>query len=754
MSSMSAPVYVSQPGLYQSILAQQKPGKRWAIDLETYVRAEWRTVGSALDPHTGGISLITLHDGEQTVILDWFLLSKAPGGCDPQPLFTLLSQAEFLVAANARFEAKWLLHHLGMQLVNWRCVVVMSTLLANATGSKFGKMRGHSLQALCRDLLGIPLKGKGTLQIEDWSIRPTEDAAAQAWWQEKLAYATGDVMHLLPIHDLLYRSLTEAFGIGLEQGQVLALEMGVIPVVAQMELEGTPVSRELLDQIYRQLQPDPFEGSFLDKLGCEILQELGQPTARGLFSGAPVLDKRGATLLNNPVALKKVLQEYYGFKNLDSVQAEMLRRTAEVMEYLSQAESAEQQWESLEEICASEEEQAYYEELLAIEPEEFQRKMPLLGKLLHYKKLEKMRSMDLRKSINPATGRIHSSFNQCFAATGRMSSSSPNVQQISGRTQVLIQLDPQQPFHRFPPEGVPAWVTSRHCFVAPAGYSLVSVDYKSQEMLIAAVLSGDKLMLASFSEPPTKTTVVDGEEVTYPNPVTDLHLLTTKDCCFPNFFEGKPEHEWLSIAKKTTTPAGKALRDVAKTVNFGLIYLATPKTLAKQVYAPEQEAVGWVKRHQGLYTGFWEWAKRQERLANARGWARNQSTGRIRWVAEDNAKAQGASPGRSGVNHLVQSTGADITKLAMIYLHTLFDGTEAKLLMPVHDELVCLVPGTCEGESALNPKTGGWEWRWKPDEQVQEWITRIRREMERAECELLGGHPGFTDAKAAPFWWH
>lgn len=754
---MTAIHYIHTPAAYREFIESQPAGKRWGIDLETYVRREWlwREGSSALNPHTGGISLIALSDGRDVWVLDWLLLERA--GVEPDLLFQLLSGAEYLVAANARFEAKWLLGVLGMELVRWRCVVIMSTLLANATGSKFGKLRGHSLQALCRDLLNVHLEGKGTIQTEDWWIRP-EDLSAP-WWQEKVAYAANDVRYLLEIHDQLAKVLETPFPDGLGQGTVLRLEMSLIPVIADMELRGLPVAKWLLERIQQELESDPFQGSYLDRVGTEILQELNQPVLYALATGRPVLTQEGRRLLNNPVRLRSVLAEYYRFSQLDNVQAEMLQRLQDVMSYLLRGEeSGKSQEELLEEVCADEEEKAYYEELLDLELDEFRAKMPLLSKILTYRKLEKIREMDLTRHVDPVTGCIHASFKQCDASTGRIISSQPNVQQISGRTQIEVLVPRHRPFRIEPPgpeeECVPTLVTHRHCFVAPEGYSIVSVDYKSQEMLIAAVLSGDRLMLQSFSAPATKTvTLPNGEVKTYPNPETDLHLLTCKNCCFPTYFEGRPEHEWLSIAKKTTLPSGRSLRDVAKTINFGLIYLATPATLAKQVYAAEEEAARWKREHQRLYEGFWEWAHKQESLARRRGWARNQSTGRIRWVAEDNAKARGASPGRSGVNHLVQSTGADITKLAMVYLYQLFQDTPARLLKSIHDELVCLVPGTCHPVERQT-SDGRWQWDWEPDSQVQEWMAKIRYWMEKAESQMLDGHPGFTEAKAAPFWWH
>jgi len=744
----SSIVYVASASDFSNMLTEAKRGQPLAIDLETCLKPEWYSVGTALDPYMGEISLISIHDGERTYVVDWLRLKGLPeaGRC----LFEWLAGAPYVVAANARFEAKWLRLHLGIRLANWRCVVVLSHLLANATGSKFGKMRGHSLKALCRDLLGVHLEGKGTIQVEDWRVRP-EDVNSP-WWQERLRYAAGDVQYLLPIHDILYKALTDPWGEGLDQGVVVAREMELITVIAEMELEGLPVSPAIMEAMQEALVGAPWAPGCLEQMAKEIIQ-----TLKGSEAVRFAVTAKDLALLNNPTALKQALQKYYKFSKLDNVQSEMLRRLLEVMTYLSEAEDAKQQQENLEEICASEEEREYFAELLDLEPEEFKQKMPLLQQILTYKRLFKLASMDLRQYVHPVTGRIHSSFNQCFAATGRMSSNGPNVQQISGRTPVRVWLDKDDPFGKPPtPEGVPALLTYRHCFVAPPGYSIVSADYKSQEMLIAAVLSQDELMLTSFSAPPTKTvTLANGETVTYPNPQTDLHLLTAKDCCFPQYFAEVPEHEWLKVAKGTQTSSGKTLRDVAKTVNFGLIYLATPRTLAKQVYAREEEAQRWVERHQHLYYRFWEWAWRHERLANAQGWVRNSGFGRIRWVAEDNAKAKGASPGRSGVNHLVQSLGADIAKLAMLYLFDLFDGTPARLISAVHDELVCLVPGQCHFKQAqLNPKTGGWEWEFTPDDQVQMWVTRICAAMERAEKELLRIDRGYVEAKAAPFWWH
>jgi len=121
-------------------------------------------------------------------------------------------------------------------------------------------------------------------------------------------------------------------------------------------------------------------------------------------------------------------------------------------------------------------------------------------------------------------------------------------------------------------------LTARGGFVAPPGYVLLSVDFSSQELYIAAVLSQDQTMLKAFLSEETlplldldgKQVVKDGKQVFYPNPDADLHTLTCMGCCFPHLFVGKQRHEWVDIAKNESliTQKGKP-RDYAKRVNFG-----------------------------------------------------------------------------------------------------------------------------------------------------------------------------------------
>ena len=217
------------------------------------------------------------------------------------------------------------------------------------------------------------------------------------------------------------------------------------------------------------------------------------------------------------------------------------------------------------------------------------------------------------------------------------------------------------------PDTVRLSITARHGFVAPEGWSLVSIDYSNQEMYIAAILSGDEVMLNAFRPDQEvadyifyltddgKILMKDGKPVMVKNPLKDLHTQTSLSCCHPHLFVGKQPHQYIEIAKdKSLTPTGKPSRDYAKTVNFGILYMQTAVAMSQQNYITEEEAEVWIKNHKEKYHTFHSWAAEVASLSTARGWYRNQSTGRLRWVQEDNSKSAGASPARSGVNFGIQ----------------------------------------------------------------------------------------------------
>lgn len=292
-------------------------------------------------------------------------------------------------------------------------------------------------------------------------------------------------------------------------------------------------------------------------------------------------------------------------------------------------------------------------------------------------------------------------------------------------------------------------------------------------MYFIAVLSGDENMIKAF-EAPAKLPLTDqegnqvydekGNPKYFKNPNADLHTITTKTCCFPEVFEGKPFSEWSAIARNPEVI--QLLGDprlYGKKTNFGIVYLQTPKTMAEQNYLPVEICEKWRNNHEQQFFEAHRWIAEQEDWANVRGWARN-SLGRQRWTREDNAKKQGASPGRSGVNHLVQSLGAELAKMSIIRIEKLFRGTPAKLIGLIHDEVLLEVPGSCslslketkEGSSIYDPC-------YIPDKEAKSWAEYARLELENTQTELfdmvvqdinVGRFKGKAEADISVFWSH
>jgi hypothetical protein len=313
-------------------------------------------------------------------------------------------------------------------------------------------------------------------------------------------------------------------------------------------------------------------------------------------------------------------------------------------------------------------------------------------------------------------------------------------------------------------------MTPRHGFVSrwqdPTHPEVfIDLDFRNQELYIAGVLSQDKTFLrALLEEPEYKTIEIDGKEVTYPNPAADLHTLTTKDCCFPEFFIGVPEHKIVATAKDEALIKQKgAPRDYGKVTNFGIAYFQTAKAMADLNYLPEEECAQWIERHEATYVQFHSWAKQEKELAAARGWVANDWSGRIRWVQEENSKAAGASPGRSGVNFKIQSLGADIGKLALVKLlkeslRTPIKIQRFRIRAFIHDEVLITAPGRCWLDEAAtekaSAKAGAWTPKWAYDDQARETAERCKQLMEEAESEVLGGYPGMASYSIGPYWVH
>ena len=242
--------------------------------------------------------------------------------------------------------------------------------------------------------------------------------------------------------------------------------------------------------------------------------------------------------------------------------------------------------------------------------------------------------------MHPRSGRIHTHFNQTVAATGRLSSSNPNLQNIPIRTRIGREI--------------------RKGFVAAPGYVLLTADYSQIELRILAHFSGDPAFVTAFRE------------------ASDIHRQTGA------VIFGVPVEE--------VTPR---MRDQAKTINFATLYGKGAFSLARQLDIPQAEAKHFIEQYFERFSGVGDFLDEQVSLARERGYVETLS-GRRRYVPELasrnwNIRAHGERIAR---NTPIQGTAADVIKKAMIEVQRALDatGSKAMLLLQVHDELVLEVP--------------------------------------------------------------
>lgn len=405
---------------------------RLAADCETYTLPKWNhrvakgRQGSALDPHTGRVSILGAQgDTGRPVIFD--ILALEAQGCDLTPLRDLLVSREYVVGMNFKFDIKFLRQHLGIFLENGRCILSLAKLISNATGSKAGLARGHSLEDLSRDYLNVFITGKGKEQITSWFPRPLSTG--------KIQYMLGDIRHLLPLHDLFMRVLcdplptvrtigtSQRHGFGMKR--VVDLEMEFLVCTAEMEFNGLPASAE----VFADIQAATI--ARVEELAVKLCHAFDLETAPAdLWEDGEVATERSRKWLNNPQKLLELIKKAVGLQRLTDVQAAKLQRMLELIEDLSKSGDVE---------FISDDEADMFSELKELEHSILLQTSQLMQDVLEYKRLQKQKGMDLGKFINPVTGRIHGNLAPVGAATGRTSSANPNMQNVSARTKLIIE---------------------------------------------------------------------------------------------------------------------------------------------------------------------------------------------------------------------------------------------------------------------------------------------------------------------------
>lgn len=269
--------------------------------------------------------------------------------------------------------------------------------------------------------------------------------------------------------------------------------------------------------------------------------------------------------------------------------------------------------------------------------EELRGEHAIIEKIMHYRELDKLKGTYLEplpRLIHPKTGRLHTRFNQTVAATGRLSSSDPNLQNIPVRTETGRKI--------------------RRGFVAGPGRKLISADYSQIELRVLAHLSGDEKLIEVFR----------GHK--------DIHSQTAAWMFGTSLEAVKPDQ-----------------RRAAKTINFGVLYGMSAHRLSNELAIEYKEAEGFIERYFASYPRVREWIEKTLEQGRTKGYVETLF-GRKRFVSDLESKMRNVREAaeRMAFNMPVQGTAADLMKMAMVALQPQLEQLDANLVLQVHDELV------------------------------------------------------------------
>ncbi|WP_412705708.1 DNA polymerase I [Aeromonas rivipollensis] len=431
----------------------------------------------------------------------------------------------------------------------------------------------HDMDSLARKYLGVD-----TISFEEIAGKGAKQLTFNQIELEQAApYAAEDADITLRLHQTLWGELSKLPTLAKVFTEI---ELPLLPVLARMELLGTTIDPKLLHQQSQEIEVRLAE---LERQAHELAgQEFNLSSPKQL--GEILFVKLGLPILKKTP------------KGAPSTAEEVLAELAETYD------------------------------------------LPRL--LMEHRGLAKLKSTYTDKlplMIKPQTGRVHTSYHQAVAATGRLSSTDPNLQNIPVRNEQGRRI--------------------RQAFIPSAGYKLVAADYSQIELRIMAHLSGDQGLLTAFAE---------GK---------DIHKATAA--------------EVFGVALDAVTTD---MRRSAKAINFGLIYGMSAFGLAKQLGIGRAEAQKYMDLYFERYPGVLEYMERTRQQAEAQGYVETLF-GRRLYLPDIKSRNAGLRKGaeRAAINAPMQGTAADIIKRAMIavdgWIRGITDGS-IHMLMQVHDELV------------------------------------------------------------------
>jgi DNA polymerase-1 len=354
----------------------------------------------------------------------------------------------------------------------------------------------------------------------------------------------------------------------------------------------------------------------------------------------PVLAKMERTgVLVDRDALQRLAVEFHG--RLDTLQKQIYQSAGREFNINSSQQLAEILFDELALPKGRKTKTGYSTDVKVLERLSQQHELPAM--ILQYRNLAKLTSTYVEKLAKLALmddGRIHSSFNQCGTATGRLSSSKPNLQNIPIRT----------------PEGR----RIRSAFIADAGFLLLSGDYSQIDLRVLAHFSGDSALVEAFA---------NGR---------DIHRKTAA--------------EIFNVSPQLVT---SEMRRVAKTINFGIVYGMSSFGLASQLKVSRKEAQGFIDRYFELYAGVKSFMEKIVLQAEKDGFV-TTLLGRRRQLPDIHSRnrTRREFARRTAINTPIQGTAADIIKLAMLEVDRMLveENLHGRMILQIHDELVLEVP--------------------------------------------------------------
>lgn len=388
-------------------------------------------------------------------------------------------------------------------------------------------------------------------------------------------YAAEDADVTLRLHNVLKPRLKEA---GMEQ-LFYEIEMPLVPVLAQMETDGVLLDTDALAETSRTFteRMREIEQDIYREAGHEFNIASPKQVGEVLFGEMKIVEKPKKTKTGQYVTSEEVLQQL---------------RT----------------------------------------------KSPIVSKILQHRGLKKLLGTyvdALPKLINPHTGHIHTSFNQAVTATGRLSSSDPNLQNIPVRGEDGKEI--------------------RRCFIPEPGCLFFSADYSQIELRVMAHLSGDENMTEAFRE---------GH---------DIHAATA-----------------ARIYKESIDSVSRDQRTKAKRANFGIIYGITVFGLAERLEISRDEARQLIDGYFDTFPRVRDYMERAKEMAREHGYAETFFHRRryLPDITSHNATVRNFAE-RNAINAPIQGSAADIIKIAMVRIHRRFaeEGIRSKMILQVHDEL-------------------------------------------------------------------